>query len=142
MGDIADFVNDSYCYWGEESEDAYDGGFWPKEKKQVKCNKCGSVDVYWDQYPSGKWFLFTDGKPHVCGIISVKPHIGVNRTLSNASAGIEPVYTREYTRRIPRPQRKQTIKEQYNNARICPYCGTRAGFAPGTGDCGCSVDPE
>ena len=37
-----------------------------KDKKQLKCNACGSVDVVWSQYPSGKWFLFTNGKPHVC----------------------------------------------------------------------------
>lgn len=37
-----------------------------KPKVQLKCNKCGSTDVEWKQYPSGKWFLFTDGKPHKC----------------------------------------------------------------------------
>lgn len=32
------------------------------------------------------------------------------------------------------------IDDAYNNAAVCPHCGTRQGFAMGTGDCGCEVD--
>jgi hypothetical protein len=32
--------------------------------------------------------------------------------------------------------------ETYDEAPACPYCGTKRGFAFGTGDCGCEVDPE
>ena len=32
--------------------------------------------------------------------------------------------------------------ETYDEAPVCPYCGTKRGFAFGTGDCGCEVDPE
>lgn len=127
MGDMADFTNDSYGYWEEEYEDAYDGGYWPKEKKQIKCNKCGSTDVYWEQYPSGKWFLFTDGKPHVCG-----NKIALTRnTYSSSKKNTNLPYGYSYNKNT-----------SYNRKKFCPYCGIEYGMAPGTGDCGCSVDPE
>jgi hypothetical protein len=34
------------------------------------------------------------------------------------------------------------IRERYLTAPQCPHCGIKQGFAPGTGDCGCDVDPE
>lgn len=30
-------------------------------------------------------------------------------------------------------------RKEYAMAAVCPVCGCRAGFAPGTGDCGCGV---
>jgi hypothetical protein len=93
MGDMADFALDCACddcedydrfTSGEYSpQEAYDRGFtnefggesrgakgwntlFKPVCKQLSCNICGSTDVAWGQYPSGKWFLFTDGLPHVC----------------------------------------------------------------------------
>jgi uncharacterized paraquat-inducible protein A len=37
---------------------------------------------------------------------------------------------------------RECIKIQYENAPRCPHCGIKQGFAMGTGDCGCEVDPE
>lgn len=33
-------------------------------------------------------------------------------------------------------------QEEFQAAPVCPGCGTRAGFAFGTGDCGCTFDPD
>lgn len=32
------------------------------------------------------------------------------------------------------------VEEEYKAAPRCPYCGIKAGFAMGTGDCGCEPD--
>lgn len=32
---------------------------------------------------------------------------------------------------------QQCAKDQYDSASRCPHCGTKRGFAFGTGDCGC-----
>lgn len=37
-------------------------------KPVLKCRVCGSTEVYWDTYPSGKYFIFDNNTklPHVC----------------------------------------------------------------------------
>jgi len=37
---------------------------------------------------------------------------------------------------------KKCVQERYKNAPVCPHCGIKEGFAPGTGDCGCEEDFE
>lgn len=37
-----------------------------RHKSQLACRNCGSTNVRWGQYPSGKWFLFEGDKPHRC----------------------------------------------------------------------------
>jgi len=37
-------------------------------------------------------------------------------------------------------QRK--AQREYDDAPRCPHCGTKAGFAMGTGDCGCETTFE
>lgn len=32
-------------------------------------------------------------------------------------------------------------QEHYDAAPTCPHCGIKRGYAMGTGDCGCEVDP-
>jgi hypothetical protein len=70
MGDIADYINSNFpdTYWEEDIDGWYDDypPAYAKSKKQLMCNKCGSKQVKWGQYPSGKWFLFTGGVPHKC----------------------------------------------------------------------------
>lgn len=34
------------------------------------------------------------------------------------------------------------VQEEYDAAPVCPHCGIKRGFAMGTGDCGCEVDPD
>jgi hypothetical protein len=46
-----------------------DGGYWPREKKIVKCMYCGSTEVYWKTVPpNGRWCLHntSNDKPHAC----------------------------------------------------------------------------
>lgn len=39
-------------------------------------------------------------------------------------------------------RRQREAEKAYNEAPRCPHCGIPHGFAMGTGDCGCEVDPE
>jgi hypothetical protein len=32
---------------------------------------------------------------------------------------------------------QECLNKIYENAPVCPTCGIKQGFAPGTGDCGC-----
>ena len=32
---------------------------------------------------------------------------------------------------------QKEAQAEYAEAPVCPHCGIRKGFAPGTGDCGC-----
>lgn len=46
---------------------------------------------------------------------------------------------------IPTPLLKMpeaSIHEEYENAPRCRGCGTKIGFAFGTGDCGCEFEPD
>lgn len=66
MGDIADYLMDSYEHWRGSDYDDDPYGYY--EKKAVKCRRCGSVDVYWHQHKNGSWCLFDTKtqKGHVC----------------------------------------------------------------------------
>jgi hypothetical protein len=95
MGDMADLALDYACDDCEEWDEYISGNFSQAEaydrglidelgyegrgtkgwmtlvgsipsKKPLQCRNCGSKDVEWGQYPSGKWFLFTNGEPHRC----------------------------------------------------------------------------
>ena len=37
---------------------------------------------------------------------------------------------------------RECVRIEYENAPVCKWCGTKKGFAFGTGDCGCAVDPD
>lgn len=61
MGDIADYIVDRMMDGG------YHSGYTSRRTRvRPKCKHCGSTNVYWHQYPSGKWFLFTSGEAHKC----------------------------------------------------------------------------
>lgn len=152
---MADFVN-SQCYDYFESGESSD--WYPNPKKTIKCNKCKSFDVYWSRHNSGKWFL-KNKKTHdwhncekkeienpLSEIDLLKHEIkrlnkiidDLNWSLNNRYRNYKSSYDKPYN--VKEEQRK--ANEQYKNAKICPYCGDRAGFSMGTGDCGCQVDPE
>jgi len=97
------------------------------EPSPVKCRSCGDTNVHWHQYPSGKWFIFDDdtNQPHKCK--PKEPVIKI-RVLKNREKKSTPKLI--------------SIEEQYKNAARCPHCGTKVGFAPGTGDCGCETTFE
>ena len=57
MGDMADFVNDSYPV-----ED------WPLQEKEVQCAKCGEHHLHWAPTKFGKWWLMNERNEwHSCG---------------------------------------------------------------------------
>jgi hypothetical protein len=72
MGEKADYIIDRMM------DGDYHSGYAPRSvrsKRKLKCNKCGATNVYWHQYPSGKWFLFTCGtsEPHKCKEVFKQP---------------------------------------------------------------------
>lgn len=37
---------------------------------------------------------------------------------------------------------RQCVRDEYDAASSCPSCGTKKGFAWGTGDCDCQDEPD
>jgi hypothetical protein len=61
MGEQADYIIDRMM------DGDYHSGYTSRKQAWVlKCKHCGATNVYWHQYPSGKWFLFTGTEPHKC----------------------------------------------------------------------------
>lgn len=50
--------------------------------------------------------------------------------------------TGQFNRLDHAPPTRSEIQRELANASRCPRCGIPYGFAMGTGDCGCEIDPE
>lgn len=69
MSDCFDHEADAWDSLLFGSDEPDEGGYSYYRRKDIKCNKCNSKNVYWVMLSSGKWCLHDKDtqRPHSCG---------------------------------------------------------------------------
>lgn len=63
---------DDFCPMDGDFLSEYEGNYSPPDyaakRYKLRCRKCGASHLYWQQYPSGRWFIFEQStqEPHKC----------------------------------------------------------------------------
>lgn len=113
----------------------------PYRPAKVACKYCEARNLEWKETEAG-WRLFDGGAPHHCeAYIEARASEVLQQRESGSPVpsphSLRPGYRPKYQ---SKPPQGRAAPSSGGNLARCRHCGTLAGMAFGTGDCGCEDD--